>query len=121
MRAPKNNQDKLDKISDAWQTLAPDKSFGGMTLAQFRAGVKPSYDSRERIRTLENQLISAQAERESADEHSLRVAQLVVNGIIGDPTEGPDSDLYEACGYKRASERKSGLTRKHKSSKETSK
>jgi len=115
MRAPKNNQDKLDKIINAWQTLAPDKSFGGKTLAQFKTSVQPSYDARERINTLENQLISAQADRETADETSLRSAQLVINGIIGDPTEGPDSDLYEACGYTRTSERKSGLTRKKRS------
>ncbi len=37
---------------------------------------------------------------------------LVVNGIIGDPNFGPDSDLYEAMGYVRKSARKSGLTRK---------
>jgi hypothetical protein len=40
--------------------------------------------------------------------------QLVVNGVVGDPTFGPDSALYEAMGYVRKSERKSGLTRKGK-------
>jgi hypothetical protein len=38
--------------------------------------------------------------------------QLVVNGVVGDPEEGPDSDLYAAFGYTRTSERKTGLTRK---------
>jgi hypothetical protein len=38
--------------------------------------------------------------------------QLVVNGVLADPDEGPDSPLYEAFGYIRESERKSGLTRK---------
>jgi hypothetical protein len=41
-------------------------------------------------------------------------ADLVTNGVIGDPTEGPDSALYEAFGYVRKSEKKSGLTRKEK-------
>ena len=40
--------------------------------------------------------------------------QLVVNGVVGDPTEGPDGDLYEAMGYVRASQRHTGLTRKKK-------
>ena len=38
--------------------------------------------------------------------------QLVVAGVIADPTEGANSALYEAMGYVRKSERKSGLTRK---------
>ncbi len=38
--------------------------------------------------------------------------QLVVAGVLADPNEGPDSPLYEAFGYTRKSERKSGLTRK---------
>ena len=38
----------------------------------------------------------------------------VVAGVLADPTEGPDSATYEGMGYTRDSERKSGLTRKHK-------
>jgi hypothetical protein len=34
--------------------------------------------------------------------------------VTGDPAFGPDSSLYEAMGYVRKSERKSGLTRKGK-------
>jgi hypothetical protein len=34
--------------------------------------------------------------------------------VLGDPAYGPDSALYEALGYVRKSERKSGLTRKGK-------
>ncbi len=52
--------------------------------------------------------------RNDADRVSLAKARLVVNGVIGDPTHGPDSSLYEALGYIRKSERKSGLTRKGK-------
>ena len=33
-------------------------------------------------------------------------------GVLADPTEGPDSPLYEAFGYTRKSERRTGLTRK---------
>ena len=109
---PKNNEQKVQRMLNAWETLAPDKSFGGMTLAQFRAAVQPSQAARERIEDLEDQLRQAQADRDRADEDSLAKAQLVVNGVIGDPTEGPDSALYEAMGYTRKSERKSGLTRK---------
>ncbi len=43
---------------------------------------------------------------------SLEKLKLVVNGVIGNPKYGPNSDLYEAMGYVRESEHKSGLTRK---------
>ena len=114
MSNPKNAQTKLDRLISAWETLAPEKSFGGMTLKEFKAAVKPSYDKRTELQVLENQVQSKQVERDNADTESLRLVQLVVNGIIGDPTEGPDSDLYEASGYVRASRRHTGLTRKKK-------
>jgi len=40
--------------------------------------------------------------------------QRLVNGVRADPDFGPDSALYEALGYTRESERKSGLTRNRK-------
>ena len=99
---------------NAWETLAPNKSFGGMTLAQFQAAVQPAQTARQRIDDLEDQLKQAQADRDRADEDFLAKAQLVVAGVLADPTEGPDSALYEAFGYTRKSERKSGLSRKGK-------
>lgn len=76
--------------------------------------MKPSFDTREELRTLENQVQSKQTERDHADAESLRATQLVVNGVVGDSEEGPDGDLYESFGYTRTSERKTGLTRKKK-------
>ncbi len=94
-----------------WRTLAPDKSFGGMTLAQFEAAVAPARDARRRIDDLDTQMAQAIADRERADDAFAAKAQLVVTGVLADPTEGPDSALYEALGYTRKSDRKSGLTR----------
>lgn len=111
MDSPKRNKERLDKIIAAWETHAPEKSFGGMTLAQFKAKVKPSYDSRARIVTLEQQRQGELNTRDDVDKESMAAAQAVVNGVKGDPTEGPDSALYEGFGYVRESERKSGLTR----------
>jgi len=112
MSQPKSTLEKLNNIIGGWETLAPDKSFGGMTLAQLKAAVKPSFDTRDQLRALESQTQAKQIERDNADAESLRLVQLVVNGVIGDPEEGPDSDLYAAFGYTRKSERKTGLTRK---------
>ena len=110
--SPRETEQKMERMLNAWETLAADKSFGGMTLAQFQAAAQPSRTARERIDDLEDQLKQAITDRETADEAFLAKAQLVVNGVLADPAHGDDSALYEAMGYKRKSERKSGLTRK---------
>ena len=116
MPTPRDNQLKMDRLLNAWETLAPGKSFGGMTLAQFQAIAQPAQAARQRIDDLEDQLKQAITDRDNADDAFLAKAQLVVNGVLADPTEGPDSALYEAMGYTRKSERKSGLTRKRNQS-----
>lgn len=114
MSQPKSTVDKINSVVRGWERLAPEKTFGGMTLAQFKSKIKPSFDTRDELSVLESQTQSKLVERATADEESLRFVQLVVNGVIGDPDEGPDSDLYESFGYTRKSQRKTGLTRKTK-------
>ena len=112
MRNPKKTEEKIERMLNAWRTLAPDKSFGGMTLTQFEAAAAPARAARQKIDTLETQLSDAYAERDDADEAFEAKAKLVVAGVLADPTEGDDSVLYGALGYTRASEQKTGLTRK---------
>lgn len=109
--SPKENIARLQQILNAWEQIAPTKSFGGKTLEQFRVIVGSSVSARARIDDLENQMTQAITERENADDAGLNAAKLVANGVRADPTEGEDSALYEAMGYTRASERKSGLHR----------
>src|SRR2546423_10621799 len=112
--SPKTIEEKMEGILTAGRTLAPDKTFGGMTPAQFEAFVARSRAARQKIEDLNDQLTEAQAERDAADEVSTAKVRLVVNGVLGDPEFGPDSALYEAFGYTRESEHKTGLTRKRK-------
>jgi hypothetical protein len=109
--SPKENLVRLAKIQNAWEQLAQEKVFGGMTLIQFRAIVARCTAARDRIDDLENQMTQAITERENADEAGLNAAKLVTNGVRADPTEGDGSALYEAMGYTRPSDRKSGLHR----------
>jgi hypothetical protein len=111
---PRKIEEKIDRTLNAWEQIAPTKSFGAMTLLQFQQVIAPSKETRERIEDLEDQLTQAITQRETADDISLDKIQLVVNGVLADPTEGPDSALYEALGYTRKSDRKSGLTTKKK-------
>jgi hypothetical protein len=98
-------------VTSGWESLAAAKTFGGMTLEQFKAKVKPSTDARKTIKDLDSQYTAAQNSRDTADVESNRVLALVVNAVKGDPDHGEDSALYEAMGYVRKSERKSGLRR----------
>ena len=109
---PKSNEQKMNTMLNAWETLASAKSFGGMTLDQFKAVATPAQTARARIADLEAQMTQAINDRDGADVTFLAKAQLVINGVLADPTEGPDSSLYEAMGYTRKSERRSGLTKK---------
>ena len=109
---PRSKEEKMDRILNAWETLASAKAFGGMTLDQFKAVAAPAQAARQRLADLEDQTTQAINDRDVADEVFGEKAQLVVNGVLADPTEGPDSSLYEAMGYTRKSERKSGLTKK---------
>ena len=106
--------EKIALVLKAWEDLRETKSFAGMTLDEFKAKVKPSFDARDAIGKLENQLIAANDARDNADVESMKQVALVVAAVKGDITEGEDSDLYEAMGYVRKSERATGKTNKPK-------
>jgi hypothetical protein len=112
MSRQKDLMTRLEQALNGWRTLAPAKSFGGMTLAQFEEACAPSKEMRVAIDELETRLAQAKNQRDAADDNTWAKIQLLVAGVAGDPTEGPDSALYEAIGYTRKSERKTGLTRK---------
>ncbi len=114
MEAPKKIEESINTVTEAWADLAADKTFAGMTLEQFKARIKPSLDARNELATAKNTRINALTGRMLSDEESQKALLLVVNAIKGDPTEGEDSALYEACGYVPKSKRKSGLSRKAK-------
>jgi len=97
-KSPKSTEERIQKMVNTWRTLAPEKSFGGMTLAQFEAVAAPAQAARRRIVDLNDQLSRAIAERDTADQTFSVRAQQVVAGVLADPTEGPDSALYQAFG-----------------------
>ena len=81
----KMTEDKIRQIETAWANLAPDRSFGGLSLDQYRAAVKPSLDAREQINTLENQLSAEFSRRDGADQTANEIIARVVNGVRADP------------------------------------
>ncbi|MFH1500157.1 MAG: hypothetical protein ABII82_20310 [Verrucomicrobiota bacterium] len=108
---PRQSEKRINQVLIAWKTLRPTKTFAGFSYEQFETLVQPCLDTRATIAALENQLIAAQNQRDDADRTALDTIALVVNAVKGDPDEGDDGELYEAMGYVRKSERKSGLRR----------
>jgi hypothetical protein len=112
--SPKKNEKKMMDVLIAWRTIAPEKTFGGMTLAQYEAQVNRSLAPRQRLLEIADEEIEQQTLRDTEDAITLKKVELIVAGIIADEEHGSDSALYEASGYVRKSERNSGLTRKKK-------
>jgi len=111
---PAEVEQTIEDITNAWTTLAPAASFGNLTLAQYIAAVKPSLDARTAITGLEEQMTNALTNRDKMDAVSEPINQNVIKGVVGNMAYGDDSALYEAMGYVRKSQRKTGLSRKSK-------
>jgi hypothetical protein len=109
---PGKVEQDTNAILKAWGQLAPTATFGGMTLQQYTAKVQPSLDARKQLDDLATATLSWTDKRDDADTDTLDANAAAIKGIVGDVNYGDDSDLYEACGYIRKSEKKSGLTRK---------
>jgi hypothetical protein len=114
---PKEKEVKYNRYKVALDTLAPDKTFGGVTPEDFKEATQNSDLPRQRIRQLLEQIKQEEANLAAADEITMKMCDMIKKGVIADPEFGDDSALYEALGYVRKSERKSGLTRKRKDSK----
>ena len=112
MNTPKSNEERLNRIVTAWTNLAADKTFAGVTLDQFKTAIEPSFVARRNLAEIDDQRTREANARDDADTVSMSKADKIIAAIVGDPDFGDDSSLYEACGYTRKSERRSGLTRK---------
>ncbi len=109
---PKENEVKYNRFFNALTTLAPDKTFGGVTLPDFTAQISESTAPRKRLAEINDEKVNQETKRDNADVETMKLCERIKNGVVADPDFGDDSALYEALGYIRKSNRKSGLTRK---------
>ena len=112
MKRAKNRMNKIGRVLSAWETVAADQSFAGMTLEQFKAAIQPALAARDRVTELRCELTGARQSYDRNSKGAHDTALLVVNAVKGHPDRGEDSSLYAAMGYVRKSARQSGLTRK---------
>jgi len=112
---PSKNRDPMAKaqvIADAWESVAPEATFAGLTLAQYRNKVKPSQDARDEFASLHSQERAAREEINRADAATTSVTKQVISAVRADPAHGSDSPLLAAMNYVIDSQRRTGLTRK---------
>jgi hypothetical protein len=112
MQTPQGNLTRLTAVTRAWENMRAAKSFSGMTLEQYKQTVQPSLVARAKIADLEAQLVVARAARDEADSVSMAVTRRVIDSVLGDRQEGPDSAFYSAMGFVRKSELRRGLVRR---------
>ena len=103
---------RAQSVEKAWESLAPEATFAGMTQTQFSNRVKPSQDTREELASLCGQIRAKRGEVASADAATMLTVKQVVNAVRADPAYGSDSPLLAAMNYTIDSQRSSGLTRK---------
>ena len=106
--------EKLEDTEDSWEINALSAKFYGFSLEQYKAEVQLSREDREMVASLKQQLQAAMIKLKDRDKKNLKLERNIVKAIAGDVNYGDDSALYEAFGFVRKSQRKSGLTRKKK-------
>lgn len=113
-KGQKSKYEQVKQIVAGWEKIRASKTLDGQTLAQFTAAkLKPCNDARDAMAGLKLQKIAAANAIKKADDAAYAAAQDIVKAVRADKTEGgDDGDLYEAMGFVRKSERKSGLSRK---------
>ena len=67
---------KASEVSTAWEQIAPDAEFAGMTLTAFKTAIGESFTLRERAAQLEAELSANLARRAIAEARCLDLAEL---------------------------------------------
>jgi len=113
-KTSKRNLSRLTRIINAWEEVAPNAKFAGLALEEFKTEVAPAFEERDKLAAAEAAISALRRSSTDAARKGNALGLMVVSSVRGDRGYGPDSPLYSALGYKRQSERSSGLVRKDK-------
>ena len=101
----------MDLALHAWEDLAHDSRFSGMSLDDFKAEMQRSAGAHARVRDLRRQLRHALGIRDEVDTRCMAMVYRVGYAVCGDPAYGRDSALLEAMGFTRETVRRMGIKR----------
>jgi hypothetical protein len=108
----KQIRDRVTKMNNAWAQGAANVTFGGLTQSGFQTDIAGAAADEQAIADMEAQVKIRKAALDSRFKKLNDDSIKIRDGVEGHEDFGPDHPMYEAMGFVRASERKSGLTRK---------
>ena len=102
---------KRAQFLSSWAEYAQDKSFAGMTLAEFEATSQEPFDVRKDLADARTKAKGLILERDKADETINEDFVLIAHAIRADKAFGEDCPFYRSLGFVPKSERKTGRRR----------
>ena len=100
------------KSASGWRKFhAQDKSFAGMTLAEFEVKSKEPLDVRKDLGDARTKVSGLILKRDQADENLNEDLILIAHAIRADQAFGEDCPFYRSLGFVPKSERKTGRRR----------
>lgn len=108
----KEIRERVTKMNNAWAQGAPTAVFKGITQAAFQADIAGAAADDQEIADLEAQVKIKKTARDERYKGLSDTSVKVRDGVEGHADFGPDHPIYEAMGFVRTSDRKSGLSRK---------
>ena len=110
----KRVKEQCNVMNDAWVEGAPGAKFMGIAQTAFQTDIEAAAADDAAIADLETELKMKRDVRDGKYKALNQQRSNIGLGVAGDPAYGNDSPLYGAMGFVRKSEKKSGLTRKKK-------
>ena len=110
----KKIRERVTKMNTAWTQSSSLVAFKGITQSAFQAKIQAAAAVEQEYADLLAQAKMKADERDSLYQELSDDSVNIRDGVEGHADFGPEHPMYEAMGFTRPSQRKSGLTRKKK-------
>jgi len=104
---------KRAQFLSSWEEYAQNKSFAGMSLAEFEVKSKEPLDVRKDLADARTKVNGLILKRDKADDTHNEDLLLIAHAIRADKDLGEDSPLYRSLGFVPKSERRTGRRRRN--------
>ncbi len=108
----KETRERATKMNNAWKQGASSAVFKAITQPAFETELNGAGADEQEIANLEAQVKMKKTALEERYKRISNTTNDVRDGVEGHADFGSDHPIYEAMGFVRTSDRKSGLTRK---------